>query len=79
MDEADQGIATAALTLQSCLLQALVYKGILSRDDALDIVDRSQKAARSAPSAVEAGVVAEITQGCLEGVREGLTEMPFRQ
>ncbi len=45
MDEAAQGIATAALTLQSVLLQALVHKGVLSREDALGIVDRSLEAA----------------------------------
>jgi hypothetical protein len=33
MDEAAQGIATAALTLNSVLLQALVRKGVLSRED----------------------------------------------
>jgi hypothetical protein len=31
MDEAAQGIATAALTLQSVLLQTLVHKGVLSQ------------------------------------------------
>src|ERR1700690_2610989 len=75
MDEAAQGIATATLTLQSILLQALVHKGILTRDEALGIVDRSLEAAANAPSAKEAGEVAEITQGCLEGVREGLAAM----
>jgi len=79
MDEAAQGIATAALTLQSCLLQALVFKGVLSRDDALGIVDRSLEAAATAPGADSAGEVAEVAQGCLAGVREGLAEMPSRQ
>jgi len=78
MDEAAQGIATAALTLQSVLLQSLVQKGVLSRDDALGIVDRSLDAASNVPSAEEAGVVAEITQGCLAGVRDGLEAMPTR-
>jgi|SRR5579871_111427 len=71
MDEAAQGIATAALTLQSVLLQTLVHKGVLSRADALGIVDRSLEAAANAPSAAEAGEVAETTRGCLEAVREG--------
>jgi len=75
MDEAAQGIATAALTLQSVLLQALVHKGVLSREDALGIVDRSLEAAADAPGAEAAGEVAEITQGCLQGVREGLAAM----
>ena|SRR5579872_382136 len=75
MDEAAQGIATAALTLQSVLLQALVHKGVLTREDALGIVDRSLEAAANAPGAKEAGEVAEIAQGCLEEVREGLAAM----
>ena len=79
MDETAQGIATAALTLKSVLLQALVYKGVLSREDALGIIDRSLEAAANAPSAEEAGEAAEITQGCLAGVREGLAAMPSRQ
>jgi len=79
MDEAAQGIATAALTLQSVLLQALVHKGVLSREDALGIVDRSLEAAANAESVEEAGAVAEITQGCLVGVLEGLAAMPSRQ
>ena len=39
MDEFAQGIATAALMLQSVLLKALIRKGILSLDEALGIVD----------------------------------------
>jgi hypothetical protein len=79
MDEAARGIATAALSLQSMLLQALVHKGVLSREDALGIVDRSLEAAANAPSAEEAGEVAEITQGCLVGVLGRLAAMPSRQ
>ena len=71
MDESAQGIATAALTLQSVLLQALVHKGILSLEDALGVVDRSLEAAANAAGA-EGGEVPEITRGCLMGVREGL-------
>ena len=33
MDEVSRGVATAALTLQSVLLQAFVHKGVLSRED----------------------------------------------
>jgi hypothetical protein len=39
MNEFAQGIATAALILQSVLLQALIRKGVLSLDEALGIVD----------------------------------------
>src|SRR5215469_7971415 len=39
MDEMARGIATAALTLQSAMLQALVAHGVVSPTQALDIVD----------------------------------------
>jgi hypothetical protein len=78
MDEAAQAIATAALTLQSVLLQTLVQKGVLSREGALGIVDRSLEAAANATIA-EDGEVPEITRGCLAGVREGLAAMATRQ
>ena len=39
MDEISRGIATAALTLQSVLLQALVSKGVLTPEEALEVVD----------------------------------------
>jgi hypothetical protein len=39
MDEITRGIATAALTLQSAMLQALVAHGVVSPAQALDIVD----------------------------------------
>ena len=35
MDDVARGIATAALTLQSVLLQALVYKEVLTPTEAL--------------------------------------------
>ncbi len=79
MNEAAQGIATAALTLQSVLLQALVHMGVLTREDALGIVDRSLAAAAEVPRDEAAGKVAEITPGCLEGVREGLAAMAVPQ
>jgi len=79
MDEAAQGIASAALTLQFVLLQALSRRGVLSRDDALGIVDRDLEAAANVPSAEEADDVAKITQGSLMGVRERLAAMPVRQ
>jgi hypothetical protein len=79
MDETARGIATAALTLQSVLLQALVHKGVLSREDALGIVDRSLEAAANAPGADAAGEVAASAQDCLVGVLDGLAAMGARQ
>ena len=39
MDETSRGIATAAPTLQSVMLQALVSKGALTRAEAFEVVD----------------------------------------
>lgn len=72
MDDIARGIATAALTLQSFLLQALVHRGVLTSEEALDIVDRSVAAAANPLDAEEVGLVAEVVQSCLAGVREGL-------
>jgi hypothetical protein len=51
MDDISRSVATAALTLQSVLLQALVHKGVITREDALGIVDRSLEAAANVESA----------------------------
>ena len=51
MDDSARGIATASLTLQSSLLQALVRKGVLTPADALDIVDNSLRSAANQPDA----------------------------
>ena len=40
MDEVSFGIATAALTLQSVMLQALVAKGLLTPSEAVEVVDK---------------------------------------
>jgi hypothetical protein len=70
MDDSARGIATAALTLQSNLLNALIRKAVLTRAEALDIVDSSLRSAASQPD--EAADIARI---CLEGLREGLVEV----
>ena len=44
MDEVARGIATAALTLQSALLQALVAHGAMSPEQALEVVDLAVEA-----------------------------------
>jgi hypothetical protein len=64
MDEISRGIATAALTLQSVLLQALVAKGVLTPAEALDVAERAVKAASESADEHEADV-AEITVTCL--------------
>jgi hypothetical protein len=80
MDDIVRGIATAALTLQSVLLQALVNKGVLTSEAALDVVDRSVAASAVSPTeSEEVAQVAAVTLDCLAGVREGLAAMVAQQ
>src|ERR1700757_2455551 len=70
MDDISRGIATAALTLQTVMLQALVSKGLLTAQEALEIVDRSLDVIMDTPDDDEIDGVAEIAHACLEQVRE---------
>jgi hypothetical protein len=72
MDEISRGIATAALTLQSVLLQALVSKGVLTPGEALEVVDEGLDAVTHGPRGKDADPVKGIALSCLEGVREEL-------
>ena len=74
MDHVTRGIATAALTLQSIVLQALVDSGALTPAQALEAVDKSIEAGGRAEGEEEEKV-AKIVGQCLEGVREALVEM----
>jgi len=75
MDEVARGIATAALTLQSTLLQALVAHGAISPEQALEVVDLAMEAStRNKASKTEEDVVVVAVQA-LEEVREGLANM----
>ena len=75
MDEVARGIATAALTLQSTLLQALVAHGAMSPEQALEVVDLAMEAStRNKASKTEEDVVVVAVQA-LEEVREGLANM----
>jgi hypothetical protein len=82
MDDIARGIASATLTLQSVMLQALVHKGVLSREEALEIVDKCVELVRPTPAGEDAEgaeEVAEVAHECLEQVREGLAETAARQ
>jgi hypothetical protein len=45
MDNIARGTASAALTLQSVILQALVYHGAMTPAEALEVVDKAVVAA----------------------------------
>jgi hypothetical protein len=75
MDDIARGIATAALTLQSALLQALVYKEVLTPTEALEVVDKSLIGIWGTPDEPAAQAVAQAAHDCLEGVREGVADL----
>jgi hypothetical protein len=75
MDEVTRGIPTAALTLQSAVLQALVAYGVMSQAQALEVVDVPMDASmRNAASKAEDGVELVVIKA-LEGVRTGLVDL----
>ena len=72
MDSTTRGIATAAFTLQSVMLQALVSKGVLTIDEAFEVVDKSLDALLDTPDDQAVDDVIEVAHACLEHLREGL-------
>ena len=75
MDDISRGIATATLTLQSVLLQALVAKGVLTIGEAMEVAEKALTAAATSEADGDEQEVAEVTVACLERVREGLAGM----
>jgi hypothetical protein len=75
MDEISFGIATAALTLRSVMLQALVAKGLLTPSEAVEVVDKSLDAVIQGPDDEAADGAAQAAHDCLEGVREAVAEL----
>ena len=75
MDEVARGTATAALTLQSAVLQALVAHGVMSPTQALEAIDLAMDASmRNAALKAEDGVELVVIEA-LEGVRVGLVDL----
>jgi hypothetical protein len=68
MDDVSRGIATAAFTLLSVMLQALVSKGVLTTDEALEVVDKSLDAVVGTPDEEEVDEIAEVAHA-LPGAR----------
>ena len=75
MDEMSRGIATAALTLQSALLQALVAHGVMSPRQALDIVDLALEVSKGRLQSKAEKEVENVAVQCLKSVREGVRDM----
>ena len=74
MDEVARGIATAALTLQSAVLQALVAHGVMSPTQALEAIDLAMDASMRNASKAEEDVELVVIEA-LEGVRVGLVDL----
>ena len=75
MDDIARGVASAAITLQSVLLQALINEGVLTPAKVLEVIDKAIGAVDANPmSEAEEAIVATAEQ-CLEGVREGIASM----
>ena len=75
MDEVARGIATAALTLQSALLQALIAHGAMSPEQALEVVDLAVEASARKQASKAEDDVGLVTVEALQEVREGLADM----
>jgi hypothetical protein len=75
MDNIARGTASAALTLQSVILQALVYHGTMTPAEALEVVDKAVHAAALGAKDKSQMEVANVARGCLEGVRETIAEI----
>jgi hypothetical protein len=75
MDDIARGVASAAPTLQSVLLQVLVTEGVLTPAKALEAVDRAIGAVDANPTSEAEEAVAAAAEQCLEGVRDGIASM----
>ena len=74
MDEVARGIATAALTLQSAVLQALVAHGVMSTAQAQEAIDLAMDASMRNAWKAEEDVELVVIE-TLEGVRVGLVDL----
>jgi hypothetical protein len=81
MDEASRGIATASLTLQTVMLQALVAKGVLTRDEDGSGLQEPLGLAVTPDDdeGEEIDEAAEVALSWLDHLREGLeADLPAR-
>jgi hypothetical protein len=70
-----RGIARAALTLQSAVLQALVAYGVMSQTQALEIVDVAMDASMRNAASKAGDDVEMVVIEALQGVRTGLVDL----
>jgi hypothetical protein len=75
IDDVARGIAMAALTPQSALLQALVAHGAMSPEQAREVVDLAMEASMRKQASKAEDDVALVTVEALQEVRKGLEDM----
>lgn len=75
MNDFSRGIAMAAITLQSVMLQTLVADGVLTVGDALQLVDRAKDTFIFAAEGEIPDPANETALTCLANVREALIAM----
>ena len=75
MDDSSGGIAMAAITLQSVMLQTLVADGVLTLEDALQLVDRAKDTFIFAAEGEIPDPAKAAALTCLANVRDGLVAM----
>jgi len=75
MDDIARGIAMASLILQSSLLRSLVANGVMTRAQALNVIEKALAASHGKGSSKEEQDVALVTVQTLQGVREGLADV----
>jgi hypothetical protein len=75
MDDISRGIATAAMTLHSVLLQALIEQGLLTPVAALGIVGKTLGAVDASPQSEDEEAVAAVPEQCSWG-RHRLAQPP---
>ena len=73
MDDMARGVATAALTLQSVLLQTMVADGTLTPARALEVCDRAIEAYQGTASTEAEKAVAAMTVQALMEIRGAIT------
>ena len=75
MDDIARGIASATMTLQSVLLQALINEGVLTPAKVLEVIDKAIGAVEANPTSEAEEAVAATAEQCLEGIRDGIASM----
>jgi len=75
MDHVARGIATAALTMQSIMAQALVANGVMTPSQVLEMIDLALDASRGRATTPVEKKIELVALQCLEDMREALAAL----